>query len=239
MREIFLHEDIQVVESDRFGGVSKGRYESLNLGLHVGDEPLNVNKNREIFASFFDADVAQLCFMEQVHGNSAIFIDTNSTPKADAIIAKNRDLILCVMVADCVPVVLFDAKNSIIAAVHAGRKGVFSDIITNTVSIMRHDFETKPENVKAFIGASINACCYEIKDEVAKEAKEKFAFALEKRDEKYFLNLQKITKLQLNKNSITDILHEDICTSCDKRYFSYRRDGICGRFGIGVKIRKI
>jgi YfiH family protein len=237
MREIFLHDNVKIVQSDRAGGVSKGKYESLNLGLHVGDNPLYVNKNREIFAAFFDVDVSKLCFMEQIHGNNIAFIETNSIPKADALITQEKSLVLCVMVADCVPVVLFDTKNSAIAAIHAGRKGVFSDIVTNSVNMMKSHFKTKAENIKAFIGASIKSCCYEVRDEVAKETKERFAFAIKERDEKYFLSLQEIIKSQLNKNGIGDILHDNICTCCDKRYFSYRRDGICGRFAVGVKLR--
>lgn len=236
MREIFLHDDIKIVQSDRVSGVSNGKYESLNLGLHVGDNPLHVNSNREIFAAFFGVDISRLCFMEQIHSNNAVLIKTNSTPKADALITQEKNLVLCVMVADCVPVILFDAKNSVIAAIHAGRKGVFTDIITNTINVMVHNFRTKAENIKAFVGASIKSCCYEVKDEVVKEAKDKFAFALEIRDGKYFLGLQEIIKLQLGKNGIDNTLHDNVCTCCDKRYFSYRRDGACGRFAVGVKL---
>jgi YfiH family protein len=238
MREVFLHDNIKVVESDRFGGVSEGGYSSLNLGLHVGDKCLHVNKNREIFASFFGADVKKLCFMEQTHSDNVAVVKTNCTPKADAMITQNKDLVLCVMAADCVPIVLFDTKNSVAAVIHAGRKGVFSDIVTNTIKAVRHNFKTKTEDIKAFIGASIKSCCYEIKNEIINEAKEGFAFALEKRDEKYFLDLQKIIKSQLNKNGVEDILHEGICTSCDKRYFSHRRDGLCGRFVVAAKIQR-
>ncbi|MDR1461332.1 MAG: peptidoglycan editing factor PgeF [Campylobacteraceae bacterium] len=237
MREIFLHDDIKIIESDRFGGISKGKYSSLNLGLHVGDEHSHVDKNREILASFFGFRVEKLCFMEQTHGDNVAFVTTNNTPKADAIITQNRDLVLCVMAADCAPIILFDTKNLAAAAIHAGRKGVFSDIVINVVKAMQCNFKTKAEDIKAFIGASIRSCCYEIKDKVVSEAKGKFDFAVEKRDEKYFLDLQKIIKLQLNKNGITDILHEGICTCCDKRYFSHRREGLCGRFAVAAKIR--
>ncbi|MDR0407718.1 MAG: peptidoglycan editing factor PgeF [Campylobacteraceae bacterium] len=237
MREIFLHDNVKIVQSDRFGGISEGRYESLNMGMHVGDNPLHVEKNRESFASFFGFDIKNLCFMEQVHSNNVVLIKTNNTPKADAMITKNKGLILCVMTADCAPVILFDAKNSIAAAIHAGRKGAFLDIITDTTQAMRHNFKTQEQDIRAFIGASIGVCCYEIKGEVMQKASEKFAFALEKRGEKYFLDLQKIIKSQLNKNGIVDILHENICTCCDKKYFSHRREGLCGRFVTAVKIR--
>ncbi|MDR0579943.1 MAG: peptidoglycan editing factor PgeF [Campylobacteraceae bacterium] len=236
MRGIFLHNNVKIIQSDKTSGVSNGKYESLNLGLHVEDNPSHVNKNREIFASFFGVNTSELCFMEQTHSNNAVLIKTNDTPAADALITQEKNLVLCIMIADCVPVILFDIKNSAIAAIHAGRKGTFSDIITNTINAMAYNFKTKTENIKAFIGASIKSCCYEVKNEVAKEAKEKFAFALEKRNERYFLNLQDIIKSQLSKNGVNDILQDDTCTCCDKRYFSYRRDGICGRFAVGVKL---
>ncbi|MDR2342293.1 MAG: peptidoglycan editing factor PgeF [Campylobacteraceae bacterium] len=237
MREIFLHDNVKIVQSDRMGGVSAGRYKSLNLGLHVGDNPLHVNKNREIFAAFFDIDVSKLCFMKQIHSNNAVLIKTNGTSEADAMITQEKNLVLCVMVADCVPIILYDNNKKAAAAVHAGREGVFSDIITNTINAMTYNFETKAENIKAFIGTSIKSCCYEIKDDIVKEAKKRFTFALEKRGGRYFLDLQKIIKSQLNKNGIRDILHDNICTCCNKKYFSYRRDGTCGRFAVGVKIK--
>jgi YfiH family protein len=231
MREIFAHR-VKIIVSDRFGGVSEGRYESLNLGLHVGDDPLKVEKNREIFASYFGASSKELCFMEQMHSSIVKKAKRGETPEADALISADRGLVLCVMVADCVPVILYSAQA--VAAVHAGRKGVFSDIIANACEAMRTKFGAK--EINAYLGVSIRSCCYEIRGEVLSEAMERFPYALKSQDGRYFLSLQTILKKQLNENGVVNIIDENVCSCCDRNYFSYRRDGVCGRFAVGVKV---
>ncbi|MDR3346127.1 MAG: polyphenol oxidase family protein, partial [Campylobacteraceae bacterium] len=200
MREVALCEGVKVVITDKHGGVSQSPYESLNLGLHVGDEAANVEKNREIFAASFGVSAKQLCFMEQLHGCEVKLANGSGKIYSDALITQRRDLVSCGMVADCVPVVLFDAKNRASAAIHAGRAGAFLDIVTNTIAAMRANFKTDAKDISAFMGASIRSCCYEIQGEVVREARAKFDFAVEKRGERYFLDLQKIIKKQLNKN---------------------------------------
>jgi YfiH family protein len=138
------------------------------------------------------------------------------------------------MVADCVPIVLVDNKNGIICALHAGRQGAFLNIAANAIEIMRE--RLKADVISAFLGPSIKACCYEIKDEVLCEARENFAFAVEEKEGKYFLDLRKILKTQLNKEGVETIIDDDICVCCDNRYFSHRREGVCGRFAVGVKL---
>ncbi|MDR0762244.1 MAG: peptidoglycan editing factor PgeF, partial [Campylobacteraceae bacterium] len=231
MREIFTQR-VKIITSDRMGGVSKGTYESLNLGLHVGDEPSHVNQNREIFASYFDVDVKELCFMEQIHSPIVTKAKKEETPKADALITADKDLVLCVMVADCVPVILYNKKA--IAAVHAGRKGVFSSIITNVCEAMKTEFGTK--ELSAYIGVSIRSCCYEIQGDVLSEAMKNFAYALNNKDGRHFLSLQTIIKKQLYENGIVSIIDENVCSCCAKNYFSYRRESVCGRFAVGVKM---
>ncbi|MDR2790275.1 MAG: peptidoglycan editing factor PgeF [Campylobacteraceae bacterium] len=236
MKKIFLHEAVQVVLSDKTGGVSEGAYKSLNLGLHVGDKPLSVEKNREIFASYFGVSANELCFMEQVHGSFASVAKKGETLKADALITREKNLVLCVMVADCAPVILYDNDKKAVAAVHAGRKGIFSGIIANTVSAMQREFGSEPKNMRSYIGVSIRSCCYEIRGEVLSEAAERFAYAVESRNGRHFLSLHTILKKQLYKSGVKDIIDDKICACCDENYFSYRREGACGRFGAGVKI---
>jgi YfiH family protein len=231
MREIFA-QGVKIIVGDRVGGVSTGVYKSLNLGFHVGDDPLNVEKNREIFASYFNVSAKKLCFMKQIHSSLVTTAKKEKMLKADALITSDKDLVLCVMVADCVPVILYDKKA--VAAVHAGRKGIFSGIIANVCTAMRSEFGAKDLN--AYIGASIRSCCYAIQGEVLDEAAKRFAYALKNRGGRYFLSLQAILKKQLNENGVTNIADDNICTCCDENYFSYRREGVCGRFGVGVKI---
>jgi YfiH family protein len=172
--------------------------------------------------------------MDQIHSSLVALAKKGETPKADALITQEKDLVLCIMVADCAPVILYDNDKKAVAAVHAGRKGVFADIITNVCEAMRSEFGVKELN--AYIGASIHACCYEIQGEVLDEAKKRFLYALTCQNGRYFLSLQTILKKQLHENSIVNIMDDGICTCCDKNYFSYRREGVCGRFAVGVKI---
>ncbi|MDR0665958.1 MAG: peptidoglycan editing factor PgeF [Campylobacteraceae bacterium] len=236
MREVFTQEWVKIIASDRAGGVSADAYESLNLGFHVGDKPLNVEKNREIFASYFDVSVKELCFMEQIHGSLATMAKKEQTLKTDALITQEKNLVLCVMVADCVPVILYDNDKKAAAAVHAGRKGIFSDIISNTVLAMKNSFKSSSKDIGAYIGVSIRSCCYEIQGEILNEAKDRFSYALSGKEGRHFLSLQTIVKKQLHENGVVNIIDENVCSCCDKNYFSYRREGVCGRFAVGVKI---
>lgn len=103
MKNINLHPKIKVILSDRFGGVSNQNYDSLNLALHVNDNILHVERNREIFASYFNTKVSNLVFMNQVHSDGIKVIENNQIHDTDAILTTNKNLVLCVMVADCAP----------------------------------------------------------------------------------------------------------------------------------------
>lgn len=236
MKNIDLHKDIKVILSDRFDGVSKKPYDSLNLGFHVKDNPLHVQKNREIFASFFDTPVDNLVFMNQVHSNSVLTIDKNGSYICDGLITNNKNLVLCVMVADCAPVVLYDSKNKVSAALHVGRKGAFSNIIKNAFQKMQTSFNSNAKDIYAYIGPHIKSCCYEIDGKVLKEAQKNFNFAIVKKDYKSFLDLEEIIFSQFEALNIVHVKREKTCTCCNTDYFSYRRDGVTGRFGVGVEI---
>lgn len=236
MKNIDLHSDVKIVLSDKSGGVSKDKYKSLNLGLHVGDDALSVNKNREIFASEFNSNLDNLVFMNQVHSNSVLVVQKNGNYICDGLITNSKDLTLCVMVADCAGVIMYDAKTKVVAALHVGRKGAFLGIITKAFQKMQTTFGSKSEDIHAFISPHIRDCCYEIDGKVLKEAQKKCNFALTKRGNRAFLSLEEMIYKEFETLNITHVKKEKICTSCDANYFSYRRDGVTGRFGIGVKI---
>lgn len=110
----------------RLGGVSEEKFISLNLGDHVGDEPKNVAKNREILASKLGIDASRLKFMKQIHSNRVEILRKidDEIPPCDGLVTNLKGVALCVMVADCSPILLIDKKRDVIAAVHAGRAGV-------------------------------------------------------------------------------------------------------------------
>lgn len=204
------------------GGVSKTPYKSLNLAYHVHDNPLDVDINRQILAKKYG--IKDIISMNQVHGVSIEAVNKKSKiPTCDGLITNQRNLALIVLVADCIPLLLYDKQNQAIGAIHAGRAGAFGNIAQKACEAMNEHFNTK--NLKAFLGASIMQCCYEIDGEVLKYAKDNFPNYVKNN----YLDIRGIVKYQLQNLGI-EVISKEKCTSCDKNYFSYRRDGLVGRF---------
>jgi YfiH family protein len=176
--------------------------------------------------------------MNQVHSANIIVVDENS-PKlvdnCDSIITRSKNLPLMVMVADCIPILMFDDKQGIIAAIHAGRNSTFLEISKKTAEIFIEKFSSNPEDINAVFGASIQKCCYEVSDELSKIVENSFGKEFV---ENNYIDLQGINKKQLNDLGIKNIEISNICTKCgDKSYFSYRKDKKTGRFA-GIIILK-
>ncbi len=226
---------MQYLFSDRFGGFSQGVYNSLNLALHVEDDFEKIALNRDVLRE--KIGTKNLIFMEQVHKDRIeIITEKNSTqtPKCDAMITNQKDLALCVMVADCIPVLFYDSAKEVIAVAHAGRNGVYLKIANKTVKLMATEFNCEIKNIKIFIGPSIKSCCYEVGQDVVKG----FEDYLYVKDDKLYLDIvQKcvddLQNLGINSKNI-DI--SDVCTCCNQDYFSYRRDGVTGRFCGAIRL---
>lgn len=211
----------------RLGGVSRPPFDSLNLAFHVGDDALHVKKNREFLQE--DMGISKLVFMNQVHGDTVVFIKTgDETPTCDAMITDRPDIGLCVMVADCIPILFYDAVHQAIGVAHAGRVGSHLHIGEKCAQAMHKAFGTRMHELRIFMGPSIHACCYEVGSEVI-GGFEKFVHI---QDEKYFLDLQSYNRdafLKLGvKPEHIEISQE--CTCDNEDYFSYRRTKITGRF---------
>lgn len=205
------------------GGVSKGNYESLNLALHVKDNPLHVAKNRSLTCKEFN--IKNISFMNQVHEcDVKVINNADKIPTCDGIITNQKNLALAVLSADCIPLLLYDSKTKAIGAIHAGRAGVFGNIAQNAINKMATEFGTNALHVKAFIGPCIHQCCYELSTNVLQEAKEKFALHVKQNR----LDIKSILITQLQ-NLGVHVKDNSKCTCCNKEYFSYRRDGLTGR----------
>lgn len=200
------------------------------MGLHVGDIPENVCANREALRKTLK--VSEIIFMNQVHGDDVVCVDkTTQMPNCDAIISNQKGLALAVMVADCIPLLMYDERTQSIAAVHAGRKGTQLNIVSKTLNAMQEHFGVKPEEVNVYMGASIGACCYEVGIEVTQGLEK----VLHVKENRFFLDLP-----LANQHALLDagvkaehIYRQAVCTCCDTRYFSYRREHQTGRF-VGV-----
>ncbi|MDH5464246.1 MAG: peptidoglycan editing factor PgeF [Thiovulaceae bacterium] len=232
---------LQALFSLRHGGVSQEPFSSLNLAFHVDDEEADVLANRELLKKAFSEDVT-LHAMQQVHGKEVCHVDSEVLkPTCDALITDKPNQLLMVMVADCIPILFFDPVHKAIAAIHAGRAGAFGNIVKQTALKMADAFGTESKDLLVALGPSIHNCCYEVGLEVVDEAKGLgYEYALTKRDNSQFLNIQTIVERQLKSLGITDENLEisQICTACESQdYFSYRKEGKTGRFCGGIMLK--
>ncbi len=222
--------------TDRYGGVSKAPYESLNLALHVGDNVKDVLENRIRVSEKYDFSIKNLIFMDQVHGADVVVIEhamDNRIANCDAMITNARKIPLMVMVADCIPILLYDPKKHVIGVAHAGRNGTFLRIVQKTIEKMKSTYACDVKDIMIGLGASIQSCCYEVGKDLADICNKNFTegFIMIK-DGKYFLDLQALNLSQMLESGILkeNIEISSTCTACDTNYFSYRREGDTGRF---------
>ncbi len=210
-----------------------------NLAFHVEDNEINVIKIRKNLALKLGYNYEDLVYMNQIHSSNIIVVDENS-PKlvdnCDSIITRSKNLPLMVMVADCIPILMFDDKQGIIAAIHAGRNSTFFwKFQKKQLRVFIEKFSSNPEDINAVFGASIQKCCYEVSEDLSKIVENSFGKEFVKNN---YIDLQGINKKQLNDLGIKNIEISNICTKCgDEPYFSYRKDKKTGRFA-GIIILK-
>lgn len=236
--------------STRSGGFSASPYASLNLGLHAGDEPEKVLKNRKLLASSFGLSVEDFITSEQVHGgHTAVVtrkdINRKSVIRAtDALVTDNRRICLMILMADCLSIFLYDPEHRAIGIAHSGWSGTVNKIAENTVRAMIKEYGSAPEDIIIGLGPSIGPCCYEIKLDAVEKIQDNLANDKEiilQRDNKYYLDLGKANKMQLLTSGIAEenIEMAGICTRCNEDIFFSARahQGRTGRFGAGMMIR--
>lgn len=219
--------------------------EDGNLAFHIGDEIKNVENNHEMLAKKCGYKKETVVHMKQIHSNIVKIINKNDNfanpPTCDALITNKKDTPLMVMVADCSPILFYDPKQKIIAVAHAGRAGAFNNIIHNVIESFKDDFCSQTEDILVVIGPAICKNCYEVGDEIYKEAQKlDLLYAFEKKDEKQYLDIRKILFQQLKDANILEknIEISQICSQCNKHYYSYRQNSSCGRF-CGLLFQKI
>jgi YfiH family protein len=212
------------------GGKSKNIYKSLNCGPGSNDNRLNIKKNLEIVRKKISTNAKSIFLLKQVHSNKFIFIDekykNKNKPTADAIITNQRNLPIAVLTADCSPVLIYDKKKKIIAAIHAGWKGAYKGIIDNVIKFMIKK-GCKTNNMVAVIGPSISLKNYEVQIDfkrkfINREGKNSNFFKMDKK--KLYFNLVGYIQSSLKNNKIKhiDILKIDTFDIKNK-FFSARR----------------
>jgi polyphenol oxidase len=221
--------------STKVGGVSKGDYSSLNLGVYTNDLSENVNNNFNRIYNAADMKSDNIMYLFQVHGDEIHVVDESNYRNicgkdGDAIITKEKNISIGVFTADCVPILIVDSVTKVIAVVHAGWKSTYLNIAKKVIQFMVNSMECKSENIIAALGPSIGPCCFQVGADVA----EKFS-CVHENGGKYYVDLWKENANQISECGISSekIFGSNLCTMCNSdMFYSYRRDnGKTGRLG--------
>jgi len=221
---------------------------SFSLALHTQENHSDIISNRDYFSKKFPN--MHFVVANQTHSDN-IYIVTEEATKGwksldtaiescDALITNQKNIMLTILTADCVPILLFDKKQQVIASIHAGWRGTEQRIVSKTVEKMKKKFNSNPKDILASIAPSIGKCCYEVDWSVAKHFKD-IENAYTNKGEKQMLDLAHINKIQLLESGVDkkNIELSNICTACEvEKYFSYREEkGCSGRFMSMIAIK--
>ncbi|MCG7236295.1 peptidoglycan editing factor PgeF [Corynebacterium sp. ACRQP] len=223
---------VRMVFTSRAGGVSAAPYDSFNLGTHVGDDAADVAANRARLAQILGLPEERFVWMEQLHTNTVTLIDgPSATPveATDAIVTREKNLALCVLVADCTPVLLSDHTAGVIGAAHAGRMGARNGIVKNTVEAMV-GLGAEPSRIQVLLGPAAAGESYEVPEGMALDV-EKHLPGSRTRTRKGTPGIDVRAGLvrQLMSLGVTHIDADPRDTITDKDFFSHRREGVTGR----------
>lgn len=221
-----------MVFTTRAGGASSSPYDSFNLGGHVGDDPAAVAANRERLAHVLGLDPGRFVWMEQLHTNTVTVVDgpqAGPVEATDAVVTREVGLVLCVLVADCVPVLLADHSAGVVAAAHAGRLGARNGIVKKTVEEMVR-LGANPGNIQALMGPAAAGESYEVPADMAADVERHLPGSRTKtRKGTSGLDLRAGLVRQLLSLGVTHVDADPRDTVTDTDFFSYRREGTTGR----------
>ncbi|MDR2207410.1 MAG: peptidoglycan editing factor PgeF [Azoarcus sp.] len=224
---------VRSLVTTRVGGVSKPPYDTFNLGLHVGDDPAAVAANRARLRRHVPAEPF---WLEQVHGvEVALAGEGGGVPvRADASVARKAGVVCTIMTADCLPVLFCNDEGTVVAAAHAGWRGLAADVLEAALTAM----EVKPERVMAWLGPAIGPAAFEVGEEVrvaflASDPEARNVFAPCEIEGKWFADIFTLARRRLMRAGVRRdrIYGGGVCTvSENERFYSYRREAITGRF---------
>jgi polyphenol oxidase len=220
--------NVRAWQTLRTGGFSQGPWGSLNLGDHVGDNPAHVAANRDLLRQRLPAAP---CWLRQVHGIVAVdaaFAPENS--EADAAFSRRTATVCAVMTADCLPVLFCDRAGTVVAAAHAGWRGLLAGVLEQTIAGMK----VPGTELLAWLGPAIGPENFEVGDEVRQAFLDRDGAASTAfrphNQRKWLADLELLARQRLNSAGVGAIFGGGMCTVDDAaRFFSYRRDGVTGR----------
>lgn len=208
----------------RSGGVSIGGYASLNPASHVDDNPVHVETNRQRIGDMLDLP-AEPVWLQQVHGVQVVKADqVHNLPEADASFTDQSHVVCAVLTADCLPVLFCGDEGQVIAAAHAGWRGLQAGIVERTLAAMRC------RNISVWLGPAIGPDNFEVGEDV------RDAFVSTDRNAaqafkpcgagKWLADIYQLARLQLAGLGVEQVYGGGFCTVADaQRFYSYRRDG--------------
>ncbi len=219
---------VKSIVTTRNGGVSRDTYASFNVGLRAGDDEAAVLANRRLLRALLPGDPK---WLRQVHTARVVAADdVGDSPEADASVARKPGTVCVVMIADCLPVLLCDRAGTVVAAAHAGWRGLLAGVIENTVAAM----QVPPGELIAYLGPAIGPGAFEVGAEVrdafvARAPADGSAFNAQ-RAGKWLGDLFALARQRLGRCGVQQVAGGGLCTYRDPaRFYSYRRDKSTGR----------
>ncbi|HIO93043.1 MAG TPA: peptidoglycan editing factor PgeF [Leucothrix mucor] len=227
-------ENVKAVMTTRQGGSSQAPFDSMNLGDHVDDDLVAVQRNRASLKERLNLPNNPL-WLTQVHGVSVVNVDdmrgVTHSVEADASVTHQAGSVCAVMTADCLPVLFCNTQGTAVAAAHAGWRGLDAGVLEQTVKSLN----SSSADVIAWLGVAIGPESFEVGSEVreafiAKQATASQAFIPSKNEGKWLANIYQLARLRLEAMGVTKIYGGGECSFKDKaRFYSYRREAKTGR----------
>ena len=220
----------------RFGGVSQGHLESMNIGIHRGDLWENVLKNYEILGKALDFDIQNLVLSHQTHtdivrqvgyAQAGAGLSQPELGECDGLITNEPGVALAIFTADCTPVLLHDPVTGAVGAVHAGWRGTAAAIAGKAVAAMTRAYGCDPGDIRAAIGPNIGFCCFQTDEDVPNAMVDAFGQEVQGMirpdGDKYYVDLKAINEQVLRRAGVRSIEVSRDCTVCQShRFWSHR-----------------
>ncbi|MGE5625212.1 MAG: peptidoglycan editing factor PgeF [Bacillota bacterium] len=230
---------VKAMSTTRTGGVSVGKYATLNLGDHVGDVPAAVAENRRRLRETLKLP-HEPRWLKQVHGTRVARLQGEAVAgNADAALAQARGEVCAILTADCLPVLFCNAGGTEVGAAHAGWRGLAAGVLESIIAAM----SAKPEEILVWLGPAIGSLSYEVGNDVRRAFVDQMpeaaaAFLPGKSEGKWWCDLYRLARERLRKIGVTRVYGGGLCTYSEPaRFFSFRRDGECGRMATLIYIR--
>lgn len=209
-------------------GASQGKFAHLNLGAHVGDDAAQVEQNRQLLA---DKLACTPVWLDQVHGIRVVEAQPGTVQQADASYSRAVGVACTILSADCLPVLFAAADGSCVAAAHAGWRSLLAGVLENTLLGMR----LPAAQIQVWLGPAIGPQVYEVGADVRaafirQNAETAVAFVPSARDGHWLADLYRLARIRLGLCGVEQVYGGGFCTLTDKRFYSYRRQPVTGRF---------